>query len=107
MPFAATWMDLEIITVSELKDKYHMITYMRNLKNNTNELIYKTKADSQKTKIDKLLGWGESFFLRSSIEEEAQFFLSDWKGSVEVRFELVLKRFVEAKKLQEMQNLRF
>ena len=46
MPFAATWMDLEIITVSELKDKYHMITYMRNLKNNTNELIYKTKADS-------------------------------------------------------------
>ena len=46
MPFAATWMDLEIITVSEPKDKYHMVTYMRNLKNNTNELIYKTKADS-------------------------------------------------------------
>ena len=45
-PFAATWVDLEIITVSECKDKYHMITYMRNLKYNTNEFIYKTKADT-------------------------------------------------------------
>ena len=28
MPFAATWMDLEIIILNELseKDKYHMIT---------------------------------------------------------------------------------
>ena len=41
------------------------------------------------------------------MEEEAQFFLSDWKGSIEVRFELVLERFVGAKKLQKMQNLRF
>ena len=49
--FAATWVDLEIITVSERKDKHHMITYMRNLKNNTNELIYKTKADTQKAKL--------------------------------------------------------
>ena len=43
MPFAATWMDLEIIILSEVsqteKDKYHnAITY-------TNELIYET--DSQ------------------------------------------------------------
>jgi len=45
MPFAATWMGLEIIILSEVsqreKDKYHMIhtTYMWNLKNDTNELI--------------------------------------------------------------------
>ena len=37
MPFAATWMDLEIVILSEVsqtqKDKYHMIiTYMWNLK---------------------------------------------------------------------------
>ena len=36
MPFAATWMDLDIIILSEVnqteKDKYHDITYMRNLK---------------------------------------------------------------------------
>ena len=35
MPFAATWMDLEIIILSETsqkeKDKYHMISYMWNL----------------------------------------------------------------------------
>ena len=48
MPFAATWIGLEIIILSELshpkKDKYG-ITYMCNLKYDTNELIYKT--DSQ------------------------------------------------------------
>ena len=36
MPFAATWMDLEIIILSEVgqtvKDKHHDITYMWNLK---------------------------------------------------------------------------
>ena len=33
LPFAATWMDLEIIILSQLeKDKYHEITYMWNLK---------------------------------------------------------------------------
>ena len=48
MPFAATGRDLEIIILSEIsqteRDKYHDITYMWNLiKNDTNELIYKTK----------------------------------------------------------------
>ena len=49
MPFAATWMDREIVILSEVsqteKDKYCM---MRNLKrNDTNEPIYKTETDSQ------------------------------------------------------------
>ena len=55
MPFAATWMDLEIFILSELsqteKQRKRMsydIPYMWNLKiNNTNELIYKTGTDSQ------------------------------------------------------------
>ena len=52
MPFAATWMNLEIIILSEVsqteKDKYHDIAYMQNLKkSDTNELVYKTKTDSQ------------------------------------------------------------
>ena len=60
MPFAATWMDLEIIVLSEVsqteKDKY--ITYMRNLlKNDINELFYKTETDSQRTNL-RLPGWG-------------------------------------------------
>ena len=51
MPFAATWMDLEIIILSEVsqeeKNKYYDIAYMQNLKYDTNELIYKTEIDSQ------------------------------------------------------------
>ena len=52
MPFAATWMDLEIIILSEEsqteKDKYLMISLICGiLKNDTNELIYKTETDSQ------------------------------------------------------------
>ena len=44
MPFAATWMDLENIMLSEVSQtaKRHIlydITYMRNLKKNTNESI--------------------------------------------------------------------
>ena len=51
MPFAATWMQPEIIKLSEVsqkeKDKHHMISHMWNLKYNTNELTHKTETDSQ------------------------------------------------------------
>ena len=51
MPFRATWMALEIITVCKVsqkdKDNYHMISHMWNLKNETDDLIYKTETDSQ------------------------------------------------------------
>ena len=51
MPFRATWMALEIITICEVsqkdKDKYHMILHMCNLKNAPDDLIYKTETDSQ------------------------------------------------------------
>ena len=48
MPFAATWMDLEIVILSEVsqteKDKYHMISFICGSKiNGTNELTYKTE----------------------------------------------------------------
>ena len=50
MPFAATLMDLEIIILSEVsqteKNKY-TTSLIWNLKNDTNELIYKTETDSQ------------------------------------------------------------
>ena len=52
MPFAATWMDLEIIILSEVKSERERqipydITHMWNLKFDTNEHIYKTETDSQ------------------------------------------------------------
>ena len=57
MPFAATWMDLKIVILSEVrqteKDKYHMISLIRGiLKNGTNELIYKTEIESQMQKTN-------------------------------------------------------
>ena len=62
MLFAAIWMDLEIIILTEVKsekDKY--ITHMWNLifKNDTNELIYKTETDLQISKTNLLLPKGK------------------------------------------------
>ena len=50
MPFAATWMDLEMIMLSEVRRERQIpydITYMWNLKYDTNELFYETETDSQ------------------------------------------------------------
>ena len=50
MPFAATWMKLEIIILNEVRERQisYDMTHMQNLKkNDTNELIYKTETDSQ------------------------------------------------------------
>ena len=49
MLFIATWMNLEIILLSEVSqtEKYYVITYMRNQKNDRNELTYKTEIDPQ------------------------------------------------------------
>ena len=44
MSFATTSMDLDIIILN--KEKHH-ITYMWNLKYDTNELIYEIETDSQ------------------------------------------------------------
>ena len=55
MPFAATWMGLEIIVllllheISQRQTPYD-IAYPWNLKNYTNELIYKTEINSQTLK---------------------------------------------------------
>ena len=50
MPFVATWMDLEIVILSEVREGEvsYDIPYMWNLKgNDTNELTHKTERDSQ------------------------------------------------------------
>ena len=63
MPFAATWMQPEIIIPSELsqkkKDKYQYdITLMWNLKYGTNQSIYETERDSQRKQICGCQGSG-------------------------------------------------
>ena len=56
MPSVATWMDLEIIILSEVnqteKDKYNISFICRNLKNSIDELIYETEIDSQTQKTN-------------------------------------------------------
>ena len=56
MPFAATWMQLEIIILSEVNQKERQIpyniTYMQNLKCDASELIYEIETDSQIQRTD-------------------------------------------------------
>ena len=62
MPFSGTWIDMEIIILTEVSQKEtYDITYMQNLKYDTNEPIYKTETDSQTKKINSQLPekrWG-------------------------------------------------
>ena len=51
MPFAATWMDLEIIIlreVSQIKTNIVYLLYVKSKNNDTNGLIYKTDIDPQR-----------------------------------------------------------
>ena len=48
MPFAATWMELQIVILSEVRQAEKDIPYVWNLKrNDTNEFTCKTERDSQ------------------------------------------------------------
>ena len=50
MPFATTWMQLEIIIINEMSERERQIpydiTYRWNLKYDTNEPIYETETES-------------------------------------------------------------
>ena len=63
MPLAATQVDLEIIILSGVKSdrerQIYDITYMWNVKYDTNELIYKSETDSQTQKINLWLPKGK------------------------------------------------
>ena len=57
MTYAATWMNPEIVRLSQVsqteKDKYRMMPLTCKIqKNYTNELIYKTKMESQMSKTN-------------------------------------------------------
>ena len=69
MPFAAIQMQLEMIVLREVNQKERQmpygITYMWNLKYDTNELLYKTNAQTQNGLVVATVG----------VRDE-------WKGSV-------------------------
>ena len=54
MSFVATRMDMEIIALREVRQRQiaYDITYMQNLKSNTNESTCKTERDSQTQKTN-------------------------------------------------------
>ena len=57
MPFATTWMDLEIIILSEVSHMKINILYQlyESIKRDTNELIHKTETESQTSKTKSWL----------------------------------------------------
>ena len=56
MPFAATWMQIETLILSEIsqkeKDEYHMISHIWNLIYGTNEPIYSKETNSWTWRTD-------------------------------------------------------
>ena len=47
MPLAMTWLQLEMIILSEVSQRYHMMSLVCGIqKNDTNELILKTEIDT-------------------------------------------------------------
>ena len=54
MPFAATWMNLEIIVIMEVKSnrERYDIAYVCNLNHDTDELISATETDSETQRTD-------------------------------------------------------
>ena len=60
MPFATTWMDLEVIILREVSQKKRQISYDRqNVKYNTDERIYETDSQTQRTDLCLPRGFGE------------------------------------------------
>ena len=87
MPFAATWMDLEIIILGEIsqreKDKYRMISLIcwSLKKTDTNDLIYKTETDSQTQRMNLWLPGGKGGEGRGI----------DWEFGIDMYTQLYLK----------------
>ena len=78
MPFAATWMDLEIIILNEVSQRQvsQDITYIEPKKNNnnTNELIYRIEKDLQTQKTNLWL---------PKEKEDAGGKLGDWDQQIQ------------------------
>ena len=61
MPFAVTCLDLEIVVLSEVRQRQiHDIAYIFNPKNDTNKLTYKTEIKSQMWETNLQLSGGKA-----------------------------------------------
>ena len=60
MPFAATYLDREIIILTEVSQRKTNTTDMGNLKCDTNDLIYKTETNAQISEIEFMATKGET-----------------------------------------------
>ena len=81
VPFVATWVDLEMTILSKVSptegEISYDITHTRNLKYDTNELIYETRTDSQAQRTGLWLpreggtgeGWRESLGLADANDD--------------------------------------
>ena len=69
MPFAATWMDLEIVILSEESERKTNIIwyrlYVESKKNGTNERIYKTEIYGYHQVCPFQVLWGKDLFQAS------------------------------------------
>ena len=70
MRSTTTWMDLEIIILSEVRQRQILydIICIWNLKNDTNELIYKTEKDSETQEINLWLPKGKEGEINRNLE---------------------------------------
>ena len=71
MPFSETWMDLEIIILSEVSQRktniiwYHLYAESKKKKKDTFEIIYKTETDSHtENKLGGRVGRGVDWEFR-------------------------------------------
>ena len=67
MPFAATWMELEILILSEVSQKEKTITYILNLIYGTNELFHRNKTHGLVELTCVCQGGGDRMDLESGI----------------------------------------
>ena len=76
MPSTATWIDLEIIILSKVREGQIYITNMWNLKYDTNELIYRLKYIQNGLVVAKEEGEGEGQ-IGSLVSADANYYIQN------------------------------
>ena len=67
MAFAARWIQLKSLILSEVRKRKPNTTYMWTLKNGTNEPIHKTETDAKRTALPLSTVGGEGMRLMGSL----------------------------------------